>query len=232
LTLPNSTIQNLQNDFAISINPFFSKFAELHFFAGEAGKSGFKSIDWARLNKADYYNSPTFLKRGVKGNGTSSYADLNFDADTETTIDSLTYGFFAPDEIISSNSDISMMGGTDSSLQGISFVIRKTNFGIRLACNSDRGSIANLTKVKNLSSFSSDGSSITYREDEVTLGTKNVGTQFKSSTSVILMATSKNGNLEDFTEGLISLSFITNTELTVSELGILSTAIKTYLNAI
>jgi hypothetical protein len=125
-----------------------------------------------------------------------------------------------------------MMGGTDSSLQGISFVIRKNDFGIRLACNSDRGSIPNLTKVKNLSSFSSDGSSITYREDEVTLGTKNVGTQFKSSTSVILMATSKNGNLEDFTEGLISLSFITNTELTVSELGILSTAIKTYLNSI
>ena len=101
LTLPNSTIQNLQNDFAISIKPFFSKLKELHFWSGEAGLSGFKSIDWARLIKADYYNSPTFLANGIKGNGTSSYADLLFNADTETAIDSLTFGFYAPNNITS-----------------------------------------------------------------------------------------------------------------------------------
>jgi hypothetical protein len=231
LTLPNSTIQNLQNDFAISINPFFNKFAELHFFAGEAGKSGFKSIDWARLNKADYYNSPTFLKRGVKGNGTSSYVDLLFNADTETTIDSLTFGFFAPDEIPFTSSQFSIMGSVGANDSGIIYIKRQNNFGVQFSCNSDRKALSNKT-TKNLISVSSNGSTVILRRDETTQGIGNLDTQVQNSGSVILLGVRHDGSPIDFTDGLISLSFITNTELTVSEIGILSTAIKTYLNAI
>jgi hypothetical protein len=231
LTLPNSTIQNLQNDFAISINPFFNKFAELHFFAGEAGKSGFKSIDWARLNKANYYNSPTFLERGVKGNGTSSYVDLKFNADTETTIDSLTFGFFAPDEIPSTDSDDAIMGGITDDNSGILYRKSQNNIGIQISCNSGRNNVLNKI-TKDLISVSTNGSLGTLRRDETTQETFSIGTQIKSSTSVILLGRSIFGTPKQFTDGLIALSFITNTELTASELGILSTAIKTYLNSI
>jgi len=231
ITLPNDTIKLLQNDFAISINPFFNKFAELHFFAGEAGKSGFKSIDWARLNKADYYNSPTFLARGVKGNGTSSYVDLLFDANTETTIDSLTFGFFAPDEIVFTGSDDSIMGSVGTNDSGILYRKRKDNFGIQVSCNSEINNTSNKT-TKDLISVSSDGSTIILRRDENTQNTFTLDTQTQSTGSIILLGERKAGDVRQFTDGLISLSFITNTELTVSELGILSTAIKTYLNSI
>ena len=238
LTLPNSTIQNLQNDFAISINPFFSKFAELHFFAGEAGKSGFKSIDWARLNKANYYNSPTFLERGVKGNRTSAYIDLNFNAEIETTIDSLTFGFFLPNNY-RTGSAYSNMGGSGLNNGGLLFLLSKDGDPF-FSSNSDLNSIDDYNfesnPTKNLISLSSDGNIMTLREDENVLTTKSGLTPVQSDVSVYLLArhSTRFGAEEpiQFTDDIISLSFITNEELTSSEIGILSTAIKTYLNAI
>jgi len=227
LTLPNSTIQNLQNDFAISIKPFYSKFKELHFFVGQSGLADFKSIDWARLNKADYYNSPTFLANGIKGNGTSSYADLNFDADAKTTIDSLTFGFYAPNDITSGVSE-AIMGGSDSSNKGI-FFIKRDNDSIFTA-NSDIIT-SNAKATQGLFSISSDGSTATIRQGTTTLETETISTQFKSSQSVFLLARNNSVSALQFTNATISISFIAD-ELTVTELGILETAIETFLNAI
>ena len=228
LTLPNSIIQNLQNDFAISINPFFSKFKELHFWSGEAGKSGFKSIDWARLNRADYYNSPTFLANGIKGNGTSSYADLNFDADAETTIDSLTFGFYAPNDITSGTNE-AIMGGSNASVQGILFIKRDNDRSI-FSVNSNvitSGGEVN----QGLISVSSDGSTATLREGSTTIRTETINTQAKATQSVFLLARNIDGTSFQFSNDTISISFIAD-ELTVTELGILETAIETFLSAI
>ena len=230
LTLPNSIIQNLQNDFAISINPFFSKFKELHFWSGEAGKSDFKSIDWARLNKADYYNSPTFLANGIKGNGTSSYADLNFDADAETTIDSLTFGFYAPNDITSGVNE-SIMGSLNSSNEGILILKRNNNESVFSANSNIITSIAEPTT--GLISISSDGAISTIRQDATTLDTQTINTPAKATQSVFLLNRNDNGSpvASQFSDDTISISFIAD-ELTVTELGILETAIETFLNAI
>ena len=230
LTLPNSTIQNLQNDFAISIKPFFSKLKELHFWSGEAGLSGFKSIDWARLIKADYYNSPTFLANGIKGNGTSSYADLNFDADAETTIDSLTFGFYAPNDITSGVTE-AIMGGSNASNEGLLFLKRNNDDTIFSVNSSVITSFAEPTQ--GLISLSSDGTTAILRQGTTTLGTETISTQFKSSESVFLLNRNANGTPQSsqFTNATISISFIAD-ELTVTELGILETAIETFLNAI
>jgi len=228
LTLPNSTIQNLQNDFAISIKPFFSKFKELHFWSGEAGKSGFKSIDWARLNKADYYNSPTFLERGVKGNGTSSYVDLLFNANTETTIDSLTFGFYTPNAIVIGESPSAFMGGTDSSNNGI-FFNKKTNGESAFSVNSTISN-SNAKISQGLFSISSDGTNAKLRQGATTLGTETI-TMRKVTNSVFLLCRNNNGTPFQFIPDTISISFIAD-ELTVTELGILETAIETFLNAI
>ena len=228
LTLPNSTIQNLQNDFAISINPFYSKFKELHFWSGEAGLSDFKSIDWARLNRADYYNSPTFLANGIKGNGTSSYADLNFDADAETTIDSLTFGFYAPNDITSGTNE-AIMGGSNASVQGILFIKRDNDRSI-FSVNSNlitSGGEVN----QGLISVSSDGSTATLREGSTTIRTETINTQAKATQSVFLLARNIDGTSLQFSNDTISISFIAD-ELTVTELGILETAIETFLSAI
>ena len=230
LTLPNSTIQNLQNDFMVSIKPFFSKFKELHFWSGEPGKSGFKSIDWARLNKANYYNSPTFLANGVKGNGTSAYIDTNFDADAETTIDSLTFGFYAPNDIASGVSE-AIMGGSTSN-EGILFIKRPNNDGSFYSVNSNLLQ-SNTNTTQGLISVSSDGTTATLRQGTTTLETETISTQFKSTESVFLLVRNSNGNplSSQFSNATISISFIAD-ELTSTELGILETAIETFLNAI
>ena len=228
LTLPNSTIQNLQNDFAISIKPFFSKFKELHFWSGEPGKSGFKSIDWARLNKANYYNSPTFLANGVKGNGTSAYIDTNFDADAETTIDSLTFGFYAPNDIASGVSE-AIMGGSTSN-EGILFIKRPNNDGSFYSVNSELVQL-NANPTQGLISVSSDGSTATLRQGATTLDTETISKQIKISQSVFLLCRNLDGTPRQFSDDTISISFIAD-ELTSTELGILDTAIETFLNAI
>ena len=184
LTLPNDTIKLLQNDFAISINGFFSKFKELHFWSGEAGLSDFKSIDWARLNKADYYNSPTFLANGVKGNGTSSYADLNFNADAETAIDSLTFGFYAPNDITSGVNE-SIMGSINAEREGILFIKRDDGTSIYRVNSEVISSSAEPTQ--GLISISSDGAISTIRQGTTTLDTQTITTQAKVSQSVFLL---------------------------------------------
>jgi hypothetical protein len=228
LTLPNSTIQGLQNDFMVSINPFFSKLKELHLWAGESGLGGFKSIDWARLIKADYYNSPTFLANGVKGNGTSSYVDLNFNADAETAIDSLTFGFYAPNDI-TSGVDEAIMGGSNTSNEGILFIKRRNNDSI-YSVNSDI-IVSSAKPTTGLISVSSDGTTATLRQSTTTLDTETISTQFKSTESVFLLARNGDGTPRQFIDDTISISFIAD-ELTVTELGILETAIETFLNAI
>ena len=230
LTLPNDTIQGLQNDFAISINGFFSKFKELHFWSGEAGKSDFKSIDWARLNKADYYNSPTFLAEGIEGNGTSSYADLNFNADAETAIDSLTFGFYAPNNIASVTSE-SIMGSNNAESEGILFIKRDNGDSI-FSVNSEP-ILSNAEPTQGLISISSDGTISTLRQGTTTLGTETINTPAKATQSIFLLNRNSNGlpTNTQFIDDTISISFIAD-ELTVTELGILETAIETFLNAI
>ena len=228
-TLPSSNIRSLQNNFAISINPFFSKFKELHFWSGQLGLSGFKSIDWARKNKADYYNSPTFLANGIKGNGTSSYVDLNFDANAETTIDSLTFGFYAPNDIASGVNE-AIMGGSNSSGSGILFIKRESNNCI-FSGNSNVIT-SNAIATQGLISISSNGTTATIRQGITTLETETISTQFKSSQSVFLLNRNNNGPISSqFSNDTISISFIAD-ELTVNELGILEAAIETFLNAI
>jgi hypothetical protein len=230
-TLPNSTIQDLQDDFMVTINPFFSKFKELHLWAGEAGLSGFKSIDFVRLSKADYYNSPSFLANGIKGNGNSSYVDLNFDADAETIIDSLSFGVFAPNGIAAENSLKGIMGASNVSNAGIILALNSSNrvFG---SVNSEVATYSSTT-INDLITLTSDGSTGTLRQDNTTLGTDTINTQFKASNSVFLLARNYRDaqNPIQFIDDVISLSFIAD-ELTVSELLILSNAIKTYLNGL
>jgi hypothetical protein len=231
LTLPNSTIQGLQNDFMVSINPFFSKLKELHLWAGESGLGGFKSIDFARLSKADYYNSPTFLANGVKGNGTSSYVDLKFDADAETTIDSLSFGVFAPNGIAAENLFKGIMGASKSANPGIILGLNSSNtiFG---SVNSEFITY-NSTTTNDLITLTSDGSTATLRQDSTTLDNDIISKQFKASNSVFLLCRNfkDERNPIQFIDDVISLSFHAD-ELTASELGILSAATKNYLNSI
>jgi hypothetical protein len=227
LALPNATIQGLQNKLFEAINPFFSKFKEVHLWAGEADLGGFKSIDLVRLNKADYYNSPTFLARGVKGNGTSSYVDLNFDANALTDADSLTFGFLAPDGLSDTSSE-SVMGGI-SSEGGISILYRHNNGDMLASVNSKESSF--LIVKDELVSISNNGNDFIVRENEIIKNQRNLNLTFKSSNSVYLLARNFNGNAERFTNKPIAFSFISD-ELTSSELGILSNAVKTYLSKI
>ena len=229
ITLPSTSQQELQNDFAISIKPFYSKFKELHFFVGQSGLADFKSIDWARLNKADYYNSPTFLANGIKGNGTSSYVYLNFDANAETTIDSLTFGFYTPNDITSGSAN-AIMGGSNSSNEGILFVKRPNNDGSFYSVNSELVQ-SNANPTQGLISVSSDGSTATLRQGATTLDTETISKQIKISQSVFLLCRNLDGTPRQFSDDTISISFIAD-ELTSTELGILDTAIETFLNAI
>jgi hypothetical protein len=211
-TLPSSNIQIAQNKWFEAINPFFNK-----------------SIDFARLSKADYYNSPSFLVNGIKGNGTSSYVDLNFDADAITNINSLTFGVFAPNGIVGNGGFKGIMGGSNNANRGIMLLLDGDN-KTRASVNSNLLSFNSLI-TNDLISATSNGSTGTYRIDEVTLDTESISTQFKSSQSIYLLCRNFNGDALQFIDDIISVSFIAD-ELTASELGILSAATKNYLNEI
>jgi len=234
LTLPNSTIQGLQNDFMVSINPFFSKLKELHLWAGESGLGGFKSIDFAKLNKADYYNSPSLLANGIKGNGNSSYVDLKFNYLTESQADSISMGYYSID-------------GTDGSLQTIigasnpvenntSYIVPNINNSSRIfiGANTENIQINNLTISvggdDELISVSHNGTQIKLKRNEVSLGIVNK-TGNPPNLSAYALARNFNGSVVTFSDTTLALTFHAD-ELTASELGILSAATKTYLNEI
>jgi hypothetical protein len=233
-TLPSSTIQGLQNDFMVSINPFFSKLKEIHLWAGESGLGSFKSIDFARLSKADYYNSPTLLANGVKGNGTSSYVDLKFDYLTESQADSISMGYYSID-------------GTDGSLQTIigagnpdenntSYIVPNLNNSSRIfiGANTENIQINNLTISvggdDELISVSHNGTQIKLKRNEVSLAIENK-TGNPPNLSAYALARNFNGSVVTFSDTTLALTFHAD-ELTASELGILSAATKTYLNSI
>ena len=163
-------------------------------------------------------------------NGNSSYADLNFDADAETTIDSLTFGFYAPNDI-ASGVDESIMGGINASNEGILFIKRKNDDSIYSVNSGIIQSSAEPTQ--GLISISSDGAISTIRQGTTTLDTQTINTPAKATQSVFLLNRNDNGSpvASQFSDDTISISFIAD-ELTVTELGILETAIETFLNSI
>ena len=231
-TLPASNIQIAQNKWFEAINPFFSKFTELHLWAGEAGLGGFKSIDLVRLNKADYYNSPSLLANGIKGNGTSSYVDLNFFADTESSVDNLSFGFFAPNGIDNTNRFQGVMGSVDAANRGILFLIDSEEEEFEISANS-AANIFLKAASDELISVSNNGTNTIIRRNGTTLQSRSSTASFRSSNSVFLLARNYRyaRNPLNFINDTISLSFIAD-ELTASELGILSDATKTYLSEI
>ena len=231
LTLPNSTIQGLQNDFMVSINPFFNKFKALNLWAGEAGLGGFKSIDFARLSKVDYYNSPLLLANGIKGNGTSSYVDLKFDADANTTVDSVSFGFFAPNGIVRTSGSKSVLGGRNSNNFGLLYILTNNiNTDIFITANTPLRTV-NTTITDELISVTNNGTNLILRKNETQLDITNAGADLRDSASVFLLARNNNGTAIQLIDDVISLNFVAD-ELTASELGILSNATKTYLSEI
>ena len=231
-TLPSSTIQGLQNDFMVSINPFFSKLKELHLWAGESGLGGFKSIDFARLNKADYYNSPSLLANGIKGNGNSSYVDLKFNYLTESQADSISMGYYSID-------------GTDGSLEAVMGAVNSDNASYILVnlsnnkrffagVNSEFGGFQNTPLTiggdDELISVSHNGTQIKLKRNEVSLAIENKDGN-PPNLSAYALARNINGSPNTFSDTTLALTFHAD-ELTASELGILSAATKTYLNSI
>jgi hypothetical protein len=217
----------------ISINPFFSKLKELHLWAGESGLGGFKSIDFARLSKADYYNSPSLLANGIKGNGTSSYVDLKFNYLTESQADSISMGYYSID-------------GTDGSLQAVigagnsvenntSYIVPNLNNSrIFIGANTENIIIKNLSisagNDDELISVSHNGTQLKLKRNEVSLGIANE-TGNPPNLSAYALARNINGSAATFSDTTLALTFHAD-ELTASELGILSAATKTYLNAL
>jgi len=234
LTLPNSTIQGLQNDFMVSINPFFSKLKELHLWAGESGLGGFKSIDFARLSKADYYNSPTFLANGVKGNGTSSYVDLKFNYLTESQADSISMGYYSIDG--TDGSLEAVMGAVNTVEDNASYIVPYLNSSGRIfiGANTENKLIKNLSisagNDNELISISHNGTQLKLKRNEVSLGIENQ-TGNPPNLSAYALARNVNGSPNTFSDTTLALTFHAD-ELTASELGILSAATKTYLNEI
>jgi hypothetical protein len=233
LTLPNSTIQGLQNDFMVSINPFFSKLKELHLWAGESGLRGFKSIDFARLSKADYYNSPTFLANGVKGNGTSSYVDLKFNYLTESQADSISMGYYSIDGTDGSIQTI--IGANNPDENNTSYIVPNVNNSrIFIGANTENISINNLSISAGgddeLISVSHNGTQVKLKRNEVSLAIENQ-TGNPPNLSAYALARNFNGSVVTFSDPTLALTFHAD-ELTASELGILSAATKTYLNSI
>jgi len=233
LTLPNSTIQGLQNDFMVSINPFFSKLKELHLWAGESGLGGFKSIDFARLSKADYYNSPNLLANGIKGNGNSSYVDLNFNYLTESQADSISMGYYSIDG--TDGSLDAAMGAYNSVENKASYVVPNLNNSrIFIGANTENISINNLSisagNDNELISVSHNGTQLKLKRNEVSLAIANK-TGNPPNLSAYALARNGNGSAINFSDTTLALTFHAD-ELTASELGILSSATKTYLNSI
>ena len=233
LTLPNSTIQGLQNDFMVSINPFFSKLKELHLWAGESGLRGFKSIDFARLNKADYYNSPSLLANGIKGNGNSSYADLNFNYLTESQADSISMGYYSIDG--TDGSIQAIMGAVNTVEDNASYIVPYLNSSrIFIGANTENKIIKNLSisagNDDELISVSHNGTQIKLKRNEVSLAIENKDGN-PPNLSAYALARNLNGSASNFSDTTLALTFHAD-ELTASELGILSAATKTYLNSI
>ena len=233
LTLPNSTIQGLQNTFLETINPFFSKFTELHLWAGEAGLEGFKSIDFVRLNKADYYNSPSLLANGIKGNGTSSYVDLNFNYLTESQEDSITMGYYSIDGTDGSNSGV--LGVYQSAGDKGSYIFPKTsNDSIACGGNTNFEVFSNtglsVGGDTELISVTHNGTQLEINRNDTSLGIVNK-TGTRPNLSGYALARNFDGSADNFTDTTLALTFHAE-ELTSSELLILSNATKTYLNEI
>ena len=232
-TLPASNIQTAQNKWFEAINPFFSKFKELHLWAGEAGLGGFKSIDFARLSKADYYNSPSLLANGIKGNGTSSYVDLNFNCLTETQEDSITIGYYSIDGTNGDNSGV--IGSYDLSTQIGSYIFPSTVEDNRIVAGANSGAKKfdnlglGLGGDNELISVSQNGIQLKLRRNEISLGVLNIT---PGRTSLSSYALARNRGFASFhTATTLALTFHAD-ELTASELGILATATKNYLSEI
>jgi hypothetical protein len=232
-TLPASNIRSFQNDFMISINPFFSKFTELHLWAGEAGLDGFKSIDFVRLNKADYYNSPSLLANGIKGNGTSSYVDLIFNYLTESQEDSITMGYYSIDGTDGGNSGV--LGVYQIAGDKGSYIFPKTsNDSIACGGNTNFELFQNiglgLGGDTELISVSHNGTQLKLNRNDTSLGIVNK-TGTRPNLSSYVLARNFDGSADNFTDTTLALTFHAE-ELTSSELLILSNATKTYLSEI
>jgi hypothetical protein len=217
----------------VSINPFFSKLKELHLWAGESGLGGFKSIDFARLSKSDYYNSPNLLANGVKGNGNSSYVDLKFNYLTESQADSISMGYYSIDG--TDGGVNAVMGAVNPVDNNASYIVPYLNNSrIFIGANTENITINNLSisagNDNELISVSHNGTQIKLKRNEVSLGIENE-TGNPPNLSAYALARNFNGSVVNFSDTTLALTFHAD-ELTASELGILSAATKTYLNSI
>jgi hypothetical protein len=98
-TLPSESQQLLQNQLVVDLKDggIWSKLDTFGVFAND-GNSDFALIDWIRLSQYTAVNSPTFTtNEGFKGNGTSSYIDINYNALTNGvnfTQNNASFGFY------------------------------------------------------------------------------------------------------------------------------------------
>jgi hypothetical protein len=105
-TLPSASQQVLQNQLVIDLKAagIWNKLDTFGVFATDAedspgsNTSDFALIDWIRLSQYTAINSPTFTtNQGFKGNGTSSYIDINYNALTNGvnfTQNDASFGFY------------------------------------------------------------------------------------------------------------------------------------------
>jgi hypothetical protein len=108
-TLPSAGQQSKQNKLVIDLKAagVWSKLDTFAVFATD-GNSDFALIDWIRLSDYTAVNSPTFTtNEGFKGNGTSSYIDLNYTTTTDwvnasqNNTSAFAYAFRDPSPLIS-----------------------------------------------------------------------------------------------------------------------------------
>jgi hypothetical protein len=194
------------------------------------GDSDFALIDWKRLSDYTAINSPTFnINDGYEGNGTSSYINLNFNASTETIIDSLTFGVWS--NIGTNGAAQSLIGAIANSGIGTQITPNlSTTQRVFVSANSSATTINNTGLSPNqdteLITLDTDGTTQVLRRNTTTLGSSNQS-QGQYNGNVFALARNLNGSPNVYSSTELAMVFYSE-QLTITEIGDFQTSFSTY----
>ena len=230
-TLPSAGQQTLQNQLVVDLKDggIWSKLDTFGVFATD-GDSDFALIDWKRLSDYTAINSPTFnINDGYEGNGTSSYINLNFNASTETIIDSLTFGVWS--NTGTNGAAQSLIGAIPNSGIGTQITPNlSTSQRVFVSANSSATTINNTGLSPNqdteLITLDSDGTTQVLRRNTTTLGSVNES-QGQYNSNVFALARNLNGSPNVYSSTELAMVFYSE-QLTITEIGDFQTSFSTY----
>ena len=230
-SLPSESKQILQDQLVkdLKAGGVWSKLNTFGVFATD-GDSDFALIDWKRLTDYTAVNSPTFnVNNGYEGNGTSSYINLNFNATTETTIDSLTFGVWS--NTGTNGAAQTFIGGLTTSGDGTQITPNlSTNQRIFVAANSSAGTINSTGLSANqdteLITLDGDGSTQVLRRNTTALGSATLS-QNQYNGNVFALARNLNGSGNSYSSTELAMVFYSE-QLTITEIANLQISFNTY----